>query len=192
MTSESSRLATEARLAAGLSRSALARKAGVPTSTVSRIEEGLIDPTFGTLARILAAAGSTLTVERAPSASPTLAALATAVDAAGSRLKIDWTRLRSFADWAGRHPSELAESIADPPMRTGTALDAILAAFAEELAGVHGHAVPPWTKAVLPLEELWEAPGTPAMRARARANTPETFRRRNVILERTALLRDAA
>jgi hypothetical protein len=77
-------------------------------------------------------------------------------------------------------------------MRTGTALDAILAAFAEELAGAHGVTAPPWTRAVLPLEELWDAPGTPAMRARARANTPEAFRRRNVLLERAALLRDAA
>lgn len=192
MLSESSRLATEARLAAGLSRSALARKAGVPTSTVSRIEDGIIDPTFGTLARVLGAAGSTLTVERAPFARPTLAALANAVDTGGPRLKIDWTRLRSFADWAGRHPSDIPGTIADPPMRTGTVLDAILAAFAEELATVHGHAIPRWTKAVLPLNELWEAPGTPAMRARARANTPEAFRRRNVILERAALLRDAA
>lgn len=192
MPSEPSRLATEARLAAGLSRSALARKAGVPTSTISRIEEGLIDPTFGTLARVLAAAGSTLTVERTPSARPTLAALATAVDAGGPRLKIDWTRLRSFADWAGRHPSELDEAIADPPMRTSTALDAILAAFAEELAGSLGRATPLWTKAVLPLEDLWEAPGTPAMRARARANTPAPFLRRNVVLERAALLRDVA
>jgi transcriptional regulator with XRE-family HTH domain len=192
MSSQPSHLVTEARLAAGLSRSALARKAGVPTSTISRIEEGLIDPTFGTLARVLAAAGSTLAVERVTSAPPTLASLVTAVDASGPRLKIDWTRLRSFADWAARHRTELDEAIADPPMRTGTALDAILAAFAEELAGSLGRAVPRWTKAVLPLEDLWEAPGTPAMRARARANTPAAFLRRNVILERGALLRDAA
>jgi hypothetical protein len=151
-----------------------------------------MDPTFGTLARVLAAAGSRLAVERTPSAAPTLAALVTAADSTGPRLKIDWTRLRSFADWALRHRPELEEAIADPPMRTGTALDAILAAFAEELAGRFGRAVPPWTKAVLPLEVMWEAPGTPAMRARARANTPESFLRRNVILDRTALFRDAA
>lgn len=192
MSSDPSRLARQARLAAGLSRSALARRAGVPTSTVSRIEEGTIDPTFGTLARVLSAAGSTLTVERTPSAPPTLAALVTAADRTGSRLKIDWTRLRSFADWAARHRSELDAAIADPPMRTGTPLDAILAAFAEELAGRFGRAVPPWTKAVHPLDDLWEAPGTPAMRARARANTPEPFLRRNVVLDRAALLRDAA
>jgi transcriptional regulator with XRE-family HTH domain len=192
MSSEPSRLAREARLAAGLSRSALARKAGVPTSTISRIEEGLIDPTFGTITRVLAAAGSTLVAERSPSALPTLASLGTAVDSSGPRLKIDWTRLRSFADWAVRHDSELDDAIADPPMRTGTALDAILAAFAEELAGSLGRPVPSWTKAVLPLGHLWEAPGTPAMRARARANTTAPFLRRNIVLDRAALFRDAA
>ncbi len=52
--------ACAARRAAGLSASALAAKAGVPTSTVTRIEKGATDPTFGMLARLLDAAGHQL------------------------------------------------------------------------------------------------------------------------------------
>lgn len=192
MRDDPGQLVRDARTAAGLSRRALAHKAGFPTSTLSRIEDGLTDPTFGTVTRILAATGSVLTVRPHPGRSPTLASLSTAVQGTEPRLTIDWTRLRSFADWVRRHPHELAEAIADAPMRTGTALDAIIAAFAEELAAEHGLVVPRWTQAVLPLEEIWAAPGTPAMQARARAATPASFLRRNVVIDRGALLRGAA
>ena len=55
-------LVREAREEAGLSRSALAARAGVPTSTVSRIEDGSSDPTLTMLARLIAAAGRHLSV----------------------------------------------------------------------------------------------------------------------------------
>ncbi len=182
-----------ARTRAGLSRRALASKAGVPTSTVSRIESEQSDPTISMIERLLAAAGTRLTLGCEPiDDQPTLAELATAVNPDGNRLKIDWTRVRGFADWAARHPDEVAAAIADPPARTSTPLDAILAAFAEELADQYGISHPRWTRAVGPLTEPWAPPGTPRMRAEAEASTPEHFRRRNLVLARSSLFRSAA
>jgi hypothetical protein len=122
----------------------------------------------------------------------TLAELSTAVDRVSTRLKIDWTRLRGFLDWAGRHPDRIPGAIADPPARTGTVLDAILAALAEELADRHGFEPPRWTRAVGALAEPWSAPGTPRMRAAAQVATPEPFRRRNLTLASSALFRSEA
>lgn len=186
-------LMKEARNRSGLSRRALAARAGVSTSTVSRIEAGEIDPTVGMLQRIVDAAGSRLVLGlKSADAPPTLASLANAVEQVGERLKIDWTRLRGFADWAAERPDLLARALADPPARTGTPLDAILAAFAEELAAQHGLVRPRWTRAVGPLEQEWAPPGTPRMRAEAAARTPEPFRRRNLVVARSTLFRQAA
>ena len=186
-------LLREARTNAGLSRRGLASKAGVPISTISRIEDGRSDPTITMLERLLAAAGARLAIDVAPGdAIPTLAALATAVAQTRGRLKIDWTRLRGFADWAARHRDDLPAAIADPPSRTGTPIDAILAAFAEQLALDHGIERPRWTRAVGSLPRPWSPPATPKMRAAAAATTPEPFRRRNVMIARSALFRQAA
>ncbi len=145
------------------------------------------------LEHLLAAAGTRLTLDCQPiAARPTLAELASAVSLDGKRMKIDWTRLRGFADWATRHPDQLADAIAEPPARTSTPLDAILAAFAEELADQRGVSHPRWTRAVGPLTESWAPPGTPRMRAAAEATTPPPFRRRNLILARSSLFRTAA
>ncbi|CAN5868371.1 hypothetical protein BH23ACT5_BH23ACT5_12440 [soil metagenome] len=186
-------LLRQARTQAGFSRRVLAAKAGVPTSTVSRIENELSDPTLTMLERLIEAAGHGLIVEtRLRGEKPTLAALATAVDKDVERLRIDWTRLRGFADWAEQHRGELAEAIADPPARTGTPLDAILAAFAEQLANEHAIERPRWTRAVGPLKEPWSPPATPRMRSAAEESTPEPFRRRKLVLSRSALFRPAA
>ncbi len=186
-------LSREARTRSGLSRRALAARAGVPTSTVSRIEAAEIDPTVGMLQRVIEAAGSRLALDlESADAEPTLASLANAVDQVGARLKIDWTRLRGFADWAAEHPDRLTRALAHPPARTGTPLDAILAAFAEELAAQHNLPRPRWTRAVGRLEQEWSPAGTPRMRAEAAAKTPEPFRRRNLVLARSALFRQAA
>jgi transcriptional regulator with XRE-family HTH domain len=193
MATSGAALLREARTRAGLSRRALAARAGTPTSTVSRIEAEQHDPTLPMLERLLAAAGGHLLVEVSyDDAHPTIAELATAVDRDGGRLKIDWTRLRAFADWADQHTDELADAIASPPARTGTPLDAILAAFAEELAARHGLERPRWTRAIGPLPEAWSPPATRRMRTAAAATTPEPFRRRNLVLADSALFRSTA
>lgn len=57
------RLVRHARRAAGLSQRALARDAGIPQSTVARIELGALSPRTDTLERILRATRQTLTME---------------------------------------------------------------------------------------------------------------------------------
>ena len=52
-----------ARRRAGLSQRALAARAGVPASTVARIETGVLDPRIGTVERLLRACGHALEVE---------------------------------------------------------------------------------------------------------------------------------
>lgn len=54
------RLLRRARQAAGLTQRELAERAGTAQSVVARIETGATDPTTGTLARLLRAAGSEL------------------------------------------------------------------------------------------------------------------------------------
>ena len=161
---------------------------------MTRIENGATDPTFGMLARLLDAAGhqviaSTRARDDAPVA---LASLASAATPDRDRLRIDWTRLRAFADWADRHPREVPAAIADPPLRTGTVLDAMLVVFAEMLAERAGVDPPRWTRSVPVSREPWAPPGTPAMRARVAAATPDAFRRRNIVLSGDAIFRDAA
>jgi predicted transcriptional regulator len=51
-----------ARKKAGLSQRDLARKVGMPQSTIGRIEAGLVDPQVGTLSRLIRACGFDLEV----------------------------------------------------------------------------------------------------------------------------------
>lgn len=60
------RLLKGARRTAGLSQRELASKAGVPQSTVARIELGSLSPRFNTLEQLLGAMGRTLAVETRP------------------------------------------------------------------------------------------------------------------------------
>jgi transcriptional regulator with XRE-family HTH domain len=166
-------------------------RAGVPTSTISRIEDDEMDPTYTMLERVLAAAGKELRATCAePRQLPSLAGLTDAYDERRRGTKIDWTRLRGFLDWLARHPDQAADAIDRPPRRTGSVLDAILAGIAEQIATDAGLEPPRWTKHVPELTEPWTSPGTPRMIAEATERTPEPFRRRNLVLARDALWRN--
>jgi transcriptional regulator with XRE-family HTH domain len=184
-------LVQEARAEAGLSVRALAARAGVPPSTVSRIERGEMDPTLTMLRRVLGGASKRLRLDKAPlGRRPSIAALAVAAPPPDRRFRSDWTALRGFADWARRHPDDLASAVEDPPARTGTPFDAILASFTEELCRTYEIDPPRWTADVPALEDRWEPPGTPRMLEQARKNTPPSFRFRNLTLARSDLFRD--
>lgn len=190
---DSGAILRDARADAGLSRRALAAKAGVPTSTVSRIEQGESDPTLTMLARLVDAAGRELVVESRPREDTlSLAELAMAFSDENGQRKIDWTRLRGFVDRVQLHPEVLPEAIADPPAPTFPLLNVILAALAEQLADEYDIERPRWTRAYGPLDETWSPPSTPRMRTSFEESTPEPFRRRNVVLSRSALFRTAA
>jgi transcriptional regulator with XRE-family HTH domain len=183
-------LVAEARSQAGLSRRALAERAGVPTSTVSRIEDGEMDPTYTMLARVLGAAGRQLrtTAAELPD-TPSLARLADAWQPTSRGTTFDWTRLRGFVDWLDQHPERVEEAIATPPARSDTALDGLLAGMAEKLADDKGVDRPRWTAAVPPLREAWIPPGTARMVARAEQATPPQLKQRNIVLAERDLWR---
>jgi transcriptional regulator with XRE-family HTH domain len=170
----------------------LARRAGVPTSTISRIEDGRMDPTYTMLARVLGAAGRELrtsTAELASADTPSLAQLADAWRATNRGTTFEWNRLRGFLDWLQLHPEQTERAIATPPPRTGTALDGLLAGMAEKLADDHGLRRPGWAAAVPALTVPWTPPGTPRMVAQAERATPAQLKRRNIVLAEQDLWR---
>lgn len=59
-------LLREARLGAGLSQRELAARASTSQSVVHRVEHGVVDPSVGTLSRLLAAAGCDLRLDAVP------------------------------------------------------------------------------------------------------------------------------
>lgn len=187
-----SALVRDARLGAGLSIRALATRADVAYSTVSRIESGQVDPTVGMLTRILDAAGIELALNTHQAPGPPIAALADAwtTDRDGTA-QPDWTRLRGFVDHLALHPEQTASATLRSPTPTGSPLmDNILAALAETICDDAGILRPPWTAKVRPLTKPWEQPGTPRMRASARAATPPPFTERGMTLSRSSLWRD--
>ncbi len=181
-----------AREDAGLSRRALARRAGVPISTISRIEEGEVDPTLTMLERVVSATGRQLTLEiEAIPERRSLAALADAWDPSRAGPKINWTRLRAFLDSLHGYPDDVELAIATPPPRSGLAqLDSLLAAIAEKLADDAGVNRPRWCAAVRPLPTPWLARGTPRMIQQARRKAPRQFKQRNIWLSENDLWRD--
>ena len=188
-------LVRDAREFAGLSRSALAARAGVPTSTVSRIEDGSSDPTLTMLTRLVAAAGRHLSVSVTAQrpAGPAIESLTEAYQQEAQNRKVNWARLRGFLDELAAHPELAADAIEDPPARTGdAAFDALLAGIAEKIADDAGIARPRWTRSVPPAPSPWTAPGTPARVERARAAAPPQLAARNIWLATRDLWRNAA
>ncbi|MFC5265506.1 helix-turn-helix domain-containing protein [Kribbella qitaiheensis] len=176
-------LVREARLSAGLSRTALAARAGVPTSTVSRIENGSSDPTLTMLSRLINATGRRLSL--AVTEQQTNLSIETLPDAYSedAKSKINWTRLRAFIDHVTAHEDLTAEAIGTPPSRTGNiAFDSLLAGIAEKLADDAGIPRPRWTRSVPAAPAPWETPGTPRRIKEARAHAPEQLASRNIWL----------
>ncbi|WP_165549725.1 helix-turn-helix domain-containing protein [Kribbella speibonae] len=190
---EAGELVRRAREEAGLSRSALAARAGVPTSTVSRIEAGSSDPTLTMLSRLIAATGRQLSIAMDGPPGLSIDSLTEAYSPDSPVRKVNWPRLRGFLDQLLAHPGLTADAIESPPRRTGdAAFDALLAGIAEKLADDAGIPRPRWTRSVPPAPTPWEAPGTPARVQRARAQAPAQLAARNIWLAAHDLWRDAA
>lgn len=187
-------LVREARRDAGLSLRALAERADVSFTTVFRIEHNQLDPTTGTLRKLLGALGQELELGRSTSAQgPQLAELSDAwsTDRAGQD-QPDWTRLRAFLDHLGRHPEESARAVRSRPPASGSAFfDNLLAGIAEKVSDDSGTPRPAWTKKVPPLVVTWEGFGTKRMRAAAAAATPPQLACRRVLIPAASLWRQA-
>jgi transcriptional regulator with XRE-family HTH domain len=178
-------LVVEARTRSGLSQRALAAIAGVEQSTIARIENGVADPAYSTVSRLVEAAGQHLAVHLTP-AVPTLAEAVT--DEADA--EPDWTMLRAVIDHATRHPDDTLVMISAAPTEHGSALAlAVAAGVAHKLARDANRRVPSWARGVKPLHEPWHAPGTPRMIERAKTESPPELARFNVFLRADALWR---
>lgn len=178
-------IVADLRAKARLSQRALARAAGVPPSTVSRIESGKADATIGMLDRLARAAGQKLTLITEP-AGPSIATVA----AASTPSAPHWIAARDLADWVHEHPELAAAAIAEAPARTSPAVDSILAAIAETIAADHGIAAPEWCARIPAAPTEWEDMGTPRMKARARASVPPAFAARRIWIARNAIWRN--
>jgi len=198
---EAAALIKDARARAGLSTRAMAQRAGVTASTVSRVESGLMDPTLGTLQKLMAAVGcelviyprrsgsSTSRAAAAPS-TPALADLHDAWRSTPQGVRPDWTRIRAFLDYLALHPELVAEAIKAPPRRTRSQLmNALLAGIADKLADDSGVTRPSWTRAAGALTRRWYSPGTPRMRQKAREEAPRQLMARNIAIREDSLWR---
>ena len=181
----SAELVLEARTRSGLSQRALAAAAGVEQSTIARIENGVADPAYSTVNRLVEAAGQQLDIQLTQ-AVPTLAE-AVAHDAVAEP---DWTMVRAVIDHATRHREDTLAMISAAPTEYGSALAlAIVAGVAHKLAQDAHRRVPAWARRTEPLREPWHAPGTQRMIERAKAETPPDLARFNVFLRADALWR---
>jgi transcriptional regulator with XRE-family HTH domain len=192
---EAATLIRGAREDAGLSLRALADRADVSFTTISRIERGQTDPTIGTLRKVLGALGEDLDLARRPAPDvPQLGALSDAwADEFPGQHQPDWTRLRTFLDYLARHHEFAALAVrARPPASGSEFFDNLLAGIAEKVADDAHVPRPAWTKRILGLTQRWESEGTPRMRAVSEATTPPQLAARNIVLSATSLWRDAA
>ena len=187
-------LIREAREQAGLSLRALADRSDVSFTTISRIEHGHIDPTTGTLRKLLGALGEDLELRRRPADSGSeLASLAGAwsKDRSGHD-QPDWTRLRAFLDHLSRRPELAAAAIRCKPQPSGSEFfDSLLAGIAEKVADDAGLRRPAWTKRVPKLSRTWESIGTPRMKAATAADTPPQLAARRIRIPASSLWRRA-
>ena len=188
-------LIREAREEAGLSLRAMAARSDVSYTTICRIEKGHLDPTTGTLGKLLGAVGEDLDLRRCPAKPvPQLAELADA----WTRDRADqdqpaWPRLRTFLDHLARHPELAASAIrATPPPSGSIFFDNLLAGIAEKVADDMGTTRPAWTKRIAALADTWESLGTPRMRASAAAATPAQLAARHIMIPASSLWRREA
>lgn len=189
----SAELVRTARERADLSMRALAERSGMAYTTVWRIEHGQIDPTIGTLRKLLAGAGQQLEVDSHDADIPRLAALNNAWHRDGrGQDRPDWTRLRALIDALSLHPELRGPAtIARPALSGSDFMDNLLAALAEKLSDDAGLPRPGWTKTVPALSEPWFSPATPRIRAAAESATPPQFAARQIVMTENSLWRDS-
>ncbi|MFN2452436.1 MAG: helix-turn-helix domain-containing protein [Candidatus Dormibacteria bacterium] len=174
------------RLAAGLSQRELARRAGTSSATMSRYESGAIDPSTGTLDRILQAC---LPRRRRW---PSLALLAPALarTLAETNSTTAWRLVGELLDdqaAAGDRDTELA--VAEPPDPTGDRrVDALMGALAEHLCAGRNLAPPGWAQVVVEATPWWFVAGRPYA-ALALRESPPSFARRGIFITAGALER---
>lgn len=173
------------RLAAGISQRELARRARTSSATVHRYESGRVDPSVGTLNRLLRAC----LPRRRRWASA--ADLSDAIDDALTRTDADvWRLVAEFLD-DDKHADdrEFLLTVVDPP---GPASDgrapALAAAIVEHLSAQRRLTPPSWTVGTDDVKPWWFVAGDP-FRAIALRESPPSFASRGIFVTAGSLER---
>lgn len=191
-------LLREARQRAHLSQRGLATMAGVPQSTIARIEGGRMQPSLPLLYRILEAAGLKLRTVLEPAAEVSISSEVfaaqppyrpmTIADVAGHLAKADddqlrWRLIAEFLEEHRHEPIDVrAALLREEPATTGDERwDVFLAALAEHLSGLDNRGTAAWA-AKRRLEVFWFPFNTAAARVDAYVHSPASFRRRGIFI----------
>lgn len=171
--------------ASGQSRRALGISAGVPTTTISRIETGASDATIGMIERLAAAAGMypQIVLHQMPT-------LADAADVGPNSDSASWLRLRLAAEAATSQLAAKAVITPRPDTDDMWSLN-LLAGVAERIAHLAGIDPPAWCNAIGPLETTWHPSGTPRMIQRSHDTAPPELLHRGIALGSDSIWSDA-
>ncbi|HMQ25594.1 MAG TPA: helix-turn-helix transcriptional regulator [Acidimicrobiales bacterium] len=173
-----------ARASRGWSQRELARRCGVAQPSLSDIESGDRDTTVAKLEQILHATGHRLV--SLPTTRPTVAEWAPALRDLASEDPgaLEKCFVQIADDLTAADDTVSVALASEPPAATGSStVDAVLAALVEHLFERRGLPIPGWTEDPRRVSaEPWDLITVDALRALARADTPEPFRRRNVFV----------
>lgn len=182
----------QARRAAGVTQSNLARRAGTTQPAVAAYEAGRRTPSIATLRRLLDAGDHDLELTARPRVRRGAAALSALAPEIEDELQHGRERdalrlIFGFADdfrgssRAGKH--ELLRE--EPPATGDERFDAALAATGEHFAREAAMAPPPWVDGPTRfVEPWWFVASSPALEAYVFANTPAVFARHGVFMAR--------
>jgi transcriptional regulator with XRE-family HTH domain len=187
-----SQLVKNARRAANITQSELARRAGTAQPAVAAYESGRRVPSIATLRRLLDACDHDLDVTALPRTrrgAMSLSALAPLIegDMQQGRERDALRLLFGFADdFRGSSRAGKLELLRREPPPTGDArFDAALAATGEHFAREAEIAAPPWVDGCGRfVEPWWFVTSSPTLNAYALAHTPAVFARHGVFLAR--------
>lgn len=184
------RLVVGARKASGLPIRTLAKVADVAGTTITRSQSGTVDPSVGTLDRILDAAGfdMSIIVRHKRDVRPSLTGLVDAWTTHRGRIELHWPKWRALLDELSLHPELVPEAIYLPPWPSGEqVIDALLAAIAEKLADDAGLPRPSWTEHAPVLAEAY----TPAVARTVTGRViPPQLAARSLMIDTESLWRD--
>lgn len=162
----------------------LARRCGVAQPSISDIESGERDTTVGKLEQILRPAGYRLVA--IPTTRPTVADWAASLRGTGADSSgvVRKSLVQISDDLAAARPTTCIALCLTPPAPTGDRrIDAALAALVETALTARHLPVPDWVdEPGRRTDVAWDLVSHPKLRDRARASTPEPFRRRNVFV----------
>ena len=185
-------LVRRARAEKQLTQRSLATAAGVPQSTIARIESGHMQPSLPMLYRVLAAAGVQARtvlepVEDVGAGLPSYRPM-TLIDLAGhlNRADDDKLRWRLVAEFLEEYSHEPVDERAvllraEPPTTGDERWDVFLAALAEHLAARDERGVGTWA-ARRRLDVFWFPFNTAAARVDALVHAPASFRSRGIFV----------